>query len=91
MAKSKPTLNLASPVSTSSPAVQNPIASKSPRILKTPGRKYRSRTRKPEAGEFNRDAASSSQGWEKDAVLDVRTRRLVATDDGQERLNFPEY
>ena len=29
---------------------------------------------KPEAREFNRDAASSSQGWKKDAVLDVNTR-----------------
>ena len=33
---------------------------------------------------------SSSQGWHKDAVLDVGTRKLVATEEDQEHLNYPE-
>ena len=49
-----------------------------------------SSTGKLEAREFNRDTASSSQGWRKDTVFDVCTRRLVATEEDQEHLNFPE-
>ena len=35
--------------------------------------------REIEAKEYNQDAASSSQGWQKDAVPDVGTRKLVAS------------
>ena len=80
MEKSKPTtMNLAFTVSTSSSTVQNPVASKSPGILKAPCRTYWSSTGKPDARENNQDAASSSQGWQKDAVQDVGTRKLVAS------------
>ena len=89
VAKSNPTtMNLAITFSTSSSTVQNLVASKSPEILKAPCRTDWSSTRKPDAREFNRDAASSSQGWQKDAVLDVSTRRLVATEGDQEHLIF---
>ena len=91
VAKSKPTtMNLTFTVSTSSSTVQNPVASKILGILKALRRKDWSSTRKPEAKEYNRDAASSSQGWHKDAVLDVGTRKLVASEEDQEHLNFPE-
>ena len=63
MAKSKPTLNLASLVSTNSSTVQGPIASKSLGIFR----------------EACQDAASSSQAVEEDAVLDESSRRLVAS------------
>ena len=89
VAKSKPTMNLAFTVSTSSSTLQNPIASKKPGDTQGT-RKDWSNTKKPEAREFNRDAASSSQGWQKDAVLDANTKRLVATEKDQEHLIFPE-
>ena len=38
----------------------------------------------------NQEAASSSQARQKDAVLDVSMRRLVASEEDQEHLNFPE-
>ena len=47
-------------------------------------------TGRPGARDFNQDAASSSQELQKDAVLDVSTRRLVATEEDQEHLNFPD-
>ena len=88
--KSKPTtMNLAFTVSTSSSTVPKPDASKSSGILKAPCRTDWSSTGKPDARENNQDAASSSQGWQKDAVLDVGTRKLVATEE-QEHLNFLE-
>ena len=37
----------------------------------------------------NPDAASSSQGWQKDPQLDVCTEKLVATCKDQESLNYP--
>ena len=49
VAKSKPTMNLVSLVSTNSSTVQNPTASKSPEILTAPCRKDWSNTRKFEA------------------------------------------
>ena len=52
--------------------------------------KDRSSTLKLEARKFNRGAASSSQGWQKDAVLDDSTRRLAVTEEDQEHLNFLE-
>ena len=79
VAKSKPTMNLVSLVSTSTSTVQSPIASKRPAILKGLCRTDWSSTGKPDAREHNQDAASSSQGWPKDAVLDAGTRKLVAT------------
>ena len=80
VAKSKlTTMNLAFTGSTSSSTVQSPIASKSPGILKAPFRTDWSSTRKLDAKEHNHDAASSSQGWPKDAVLVVGTRKLVAS------------
>ena len=49
-----------------------------------------SSTWKPDARYCNHDAASSSQGWHKDALLDVSTRKLVATEEDQEHLNYLE-
>ena len=86
VAKSKPTMNLAFTVSTSSLTVQNPVASKSPGILKAPCRTYWSSTRKPDARECNRDAASSSQedqehlNFPKDSIS---TRTLVASGNSE--------
>ena len=81
VAKSKPTtMNLAFIVSTGSSAVQNLVASQSSGILKALCRKDWLYTGKPDAREFNRDAASSSQC----------TRRLVAPEEDQQHLNFPE-
>ena len=89
VAKSKATtMNLAFSVSTSSWTVQNPVASKSPGILKAPCRTDGSSTGKPDAKEHNQDAASSSQGWQKGAVLDVGTRKVVTTEKDQQHLNF---
>ena len=91
VAESKPTtMNLAFTVSTSSSTVQNPVTSKSPGILKAPCRTDWSSTGKLDAEEHNQDAASSSQGWQKDAVLDEGTRKLVATEEDQGHLNYPE-
>ena len=91
VAKSKPTtMNLVSLVSTNSSTVQNPVASKKRVILKALCRRYWSSTGKPDAKEYNQNAASSSQGWQQDVVLDVSTRKLVATEEDQEHLNYPE-
>ena len=57
-------------VSTSSSIVQNPVASKSLGILKAPCRTDWLSTGKLDAKEDNQDAALSSQGLQKDAVLD---------------------
>ena len=40
--------------------------------------------------ELTQDPASSSQAWQKDAVLDESTRRLVAREEDQEHLKFTE-
>ena len=48
-----------------------------------PCRKDWSTTGKLEAREFNRDATLSSQGWQKDAVLDVSTRKIVASGNSE--------
>ena len=82
VAKSKPTTrNLAVSVSTSSSTVNSPIASKSPGILKAPCRTDGSSSRKPDARNSSHDAASSSQGWQKDAFLDESTGKPVATEE----------
>ena len=39
---------------------------------------------------FATDAESSSQGWQKGAVLDEGTEKPVATEEDQEHLNSPE-
>ena len=59
-------------------------------ILKAPCRTGWTSTGKPGAKEFNQDAASSSQARQKDAVLDESTRRLFATEEDQEDVNYPE-
>ena len=83
-------MNLVSLVSTNSSTEQSPIASKSPGILKTPCRTDWSSTGRPGAREIDQDAATRSQAWQKDAVLDESTERLVATEEDQEHLNFSE-
>ena len=69
--------------------MQNPIPLKNTQILKAPCHNDWTSTGKLVAREFNQDAASSSQG-KKDVVPNVSTRRLVATEEDQEHLNFPE-
>ena len=84
VAKSKPTaMNMSSTVSASSSSAKDPIASKSPGILRVSG--------KPDARERRNakpDAASSSQGSLKDAYLgglmDRVARKPAATDKNQE-------
>ena len=93
VAKSRPmAMNQAVSVSTGSSSVNNPIASKSPGILKASSRQIGS------SGKLgvrlkrnsNPDAASSSQGWQRDALLDLSTGELVATDKDQKYHNHPE-
>ena len=89
VAKSKPiAMNLTSMVSTSSSTEQSDYVKKSGDIQGTLLKNWSS-TGKLEAKKYNRDAASSSQRWQKDAVLDVGTRKLVATEEDQKHLNFP--
>ena len=86
VAKSKPTtMNLAFSVSTSSSTVNSPIALRSPGILQAPCRTDWSIAWKPDARDRHHDAASSSQGWQEDAFLDVRTGKPVATEQDQEQ------
>ena len=75
VAKSKPTLNLVSHAATSSSTVQSPIASKSPGILRAPCQPHWKSAGRLVAREPNQDAASSSQGWQKDAET-RRDRKL---------------
>ena len=90
-AKSQPTAkNLAVSVSTSSSTVNSPTASKSSGIFKASCRTDWSSTGKPDARNRNHNAASSSQVWQKDAFLDASTGKLVATEEDQEHMNFPE-
>ena len=77
MAKSKPTMNLASFDCAKSDCVEK-LA-----LLKALCQKNGSSAGKPEAREFNRYAASSSQEWQKDSVLDVSTRRLVTSGNSE--------
>ena len=91
VAKSKPTLNLVSHAATSSSTVQSPIATKSLGTLRAPCQQDWKSTGKPVAREPNqKDAASSSQVWQKDAEMDKSTRRLAAAEKDQELLNFHE-
>ena len=59
-------------------------------MLEAPCRTDGSRTGKLDARDRNHDAASSSQGWQKDAFLDASTAKPVATEEDQEHLNYPE-
>ena len=93
VAKSRPTVtNLAVSVSTRSSSVKIPIASRSLGILKAPSRQVGLSGRLDEImnQNFNPDAASSSQGWQRDALLDISTGRLVAADKDQKYLNHQE-
>ena len=91
VAKSKPTtMNQDFTVSTSSSTVQHPVASKTSGTLKALGRTKRSSTGKPDVKEHDQDAASSSQGRQKDAGLNGVTGKLVTTEEDQERLNYLE-
>ena len=91
VAMSKPAaMNLAVSVSASSSTVHSPIASKSHGILKAPCRTDWSSTKKLDVRDRNHDASSSSQGWQKDAFLDVSTGKPVATEEDQEHLIFLE-
>ena len=91
VAKSKRmAMNLAVSVSTSSSTVNSPIASKSPGILKTSCRTDWSSSGTLHTRDRNRDAASSSQRWQKDCLLDGCTGKPVATEEHQEHLNCPE-
>ena len=94
VAKSKPTLNLVSKTEASSSTVLSPNASNRPEIPRAPGQKgviLQESTGKPVAREPNqKDAASSSQVWQKDAEMDEGGRRPVATRTNQDLLNFRE-
>ena len=82
-------MNLAASVSTSSSTVNSPVASKRLEILKAPCRTDWSNSGKLDARNSSHDAATSSQGWQKDALLDGGTGNLVATEEDQEHLNYP--
>ena len=93
VAKSRPaTMNLASSVPCSSSSVNSPIASRSPGILKAPTRQIGLSGRPGVSAKQNAnpDAASSSQGWQRDALLDTSTGRPVAADKDQKYLNHQE-
>ena len=84
VAKSRPmVMNLVISVPTCSSSVNSPIASKSWRILKASSRQIEcsGKTDVRSKRNSNPDAASSSQGWQKDALLDVCTGKPVATDE----------
>ena len=80
--KSRPTArNLSSTVPASSSSANSPIASRIPGILKASGRQIVSSGRLGVRSNQNSnpDAASSSQGWQRDAPLDISTGELVGT------------
>ena len=93
VAKSRPSATtLVSSVPTSSSSVDSPIASRSPVILKASIRQF-GLTGKPGANtsqNSNPEAASISQGWQRDAQLFISTGGLVATDKDQKFLNRQE-
>ena len=90
VAKSK-AMSLAVIVSTNSSSVNSPIASKRPGILKVSNRQigYSGKLDVRRKTNSNPDPASSSQGWQKDALLDVSSGKPVATDEDQEPLDYP--
>ena len=85
-------MNLTSSVTTSSSSVNSPIASRIPGILKASSRQV-GLSGRPDAStnqNSNPDAASSSQGWLRDAHLFISTWKLVATDKDQKSVNPQE-
>ena len=93
VAKSRPTaMNLTSSVRTSSLSVNSPIASRSPGLLKASSRQIGSSGRRGASANqsSNPDAASSSQGWQRDAEPFISTGRPVATDKDQKYLSRQE-
>ena len=92
VAKSKTTMNLAFTVSISSDCVEKSGCTQGTRskmIGQVQGDLEQRIWTCPKK-EFTQDPASSSQAWQKDAVLDESTRRLVAREEDQEHLNFTE-
>ena len=85
-------MNLTSFVPTSSSSVNSPIASRSPGLLKASSRQVGlSGILGARANQSsNPDAASSSQGLQRDAQLFISTGTLVATDKDQKSLNRQE-
>ena len=81
VAESRPmVINLTSSVATSSSSVDSPIASRSPGILKASSRQVGlsgslDASANPKS---NPDAASSSQGWQRDAPQFISTEKSVA-------------
>ena len=91
VAKPKPTtMKLVSPVSTKFFCCAKSACVEKPRDTQSTLSNLLVKYRKPDAKEYNQHAASSSQGWQKYAFLDVGTRKLVATEENQEYLNYPE-
>ena len=87
VAESRPmVMNLTTSVATSSSFVESPIASRSQGILKTSTGKLDASANQ----NSNSDAASSSQGWQRDAQLFLCTGKLVATNTDQNSLNRRE-
>ena len=77
------------PFFASSSSVDSAIASRSPRILKASSQQV-GLSGRPDAStnqNSNPDAASSSQGWQRDAQLFISTGKLVATGKDQKSLN----
>ena len=85
-------MNLTSSVAANSLSVNSPIASRSPEILEASGRLigFSGRLGASANQNSNPDEASSSQGWQRDALLDMSTRRPVAADKDQKYLNHQE-
>ena len=87
VAKYRPTaMNLTSSVAASSSAENSPIASRSLGIPKASSRQVWSSGKLVAASanqKTNSDAASSSQGWQRDAQLFFNTGKLVATNTDQ--------
>ena len=85
-------MNLTRSVATSSLSVNSPIASRSLEILKASSRQV-GLSGRLDASTYqnsNPDAASSSQGWQRDAQLFISTGKVVATDKDQKSLNRQE-
>ena len=99
-AKSKPMMNLVARCIERTPAVLSSTASESPGKIRhesrtplspQPARRTdRSISGKIDARNSIHDAASSSQGWQKDALLDGCSGKLVATEEHQEHRHHPE-
>ena len=85
-------MNLTSSVASSSSSVDSPIASRSPGILKASSRQVGIPGRPDARANQNcdPDAASSSQGWQRDAQLFISTGKLVATGKDQKSVNRQE-